>query len=53
MGLYAWARNLLPLVGGKTSNPQTRDLVLQLVERYLSNISNVSKTTFLSSFLCD
>ncbi|PON87381.1 hypothetical protein TorRG33x02_168730 [Trema orientale] len=35
VGLYAWARNLLPLVSGKSSNPQSRDLVLQLVERIL------------------
>lgn len=34
MGLYAWAHNILPLVCGKSSNPQSRDLVLQLVERY-------------------
>ncbi|EXB90880.1 hypothetical protein L484_011973 [Morus notabilis] len=36
VGLYAWARNLLPLVSGKSNNPQSRDLVLQLVERILS-----------------
>ncbi|KAH7516319.1 hypothetical protein FEM48_Zijuj10G0122500 [Ziziphus jujuba var. spinosa] len=36
VGLYAWSRNLLPLVSGKGSNPQSRDLVLQLVERILS-----------------
>lgn len=36
VGLHAWARNLLPLVSGKSSNPQSRDLVLQLVERILS-----------------
>ncbi|XP_040373718.1 uncharacterized protein LOC112197744 isoform X2 [Rosa chinensis] len=36
VGLYAWARNVLPLVCGKNSNPQSRDLVLQLVERILS-----------------
>ncbi|KAL1209804.1 hypothetical protein V5N11_026387 [Cardamine amara subsp. amara] len=34
VGLYSWAHNLLPLVG---SNPQTRDLILQLVEKILSN----------------
>ncbi|KAL9666715.1 hypothetical protein QQ045_001052 [Rhodiola kirilowii] len=34
VGLYAWAHNLLPIVGGKsTCNPQSRDLILQLVER--------------------
>lgn len=36
VGLYAWARNLLPVVSGKSGNPQSRDLVLQLVERILS-----------------
>ncbi|KAF3432157.1 hypothetical protein FNV43_RR26896 [Rhamnella rubrinervis] len=36
VGLYAWARILLPSVTGKGSNPQSRDLVLQLVERILS-----------------
>ncbi|PSR91062.1 Transmembrane protein [Actinidia chinensis var. chinensis] len=38
VGLYSWAHNLLPLVGGKSScNPQSRDLILQLVERILSS----------------
>ncbi|KAL7000930.1 hypothetical protein U1Q18_002082 [Sarracenia purpurea var. burkii] len=37
VGLYSWAHNLLPIVGGKsTCNPQSRDLILQLVERILS-----------------
>ncbi|KAE9584404.1 putative transmembrane protein [Lupinus albus] len=36
VGLYAWARNLLPIVNSKTGNPQSRDLVLQLVEKILS-----------------
>ncbi|PSR88145.1 Transmembrane protein [Actinidia chinensis var. chinensis] len=37
VGLYSWAHNLLPIVGGKSScNPQSRDLILQLVERILS-----------------
>ncbi|ESW30799.1 hypothetical protein PHAVU_002G183300 [Phaseolus vulgaris] len=36
VGLYAWARNLLPIVIGKSGNPQSRDLVLQLVEKILS-----------------
>ncbi|TQD90097.1 hypothetical protein C1H46_024335 [Malus baccata] len=36
VALHAWARNVLPLVCGKSSNPQSRDLVLQLVERILS-----------------
>lgn len=34
VGLYLWAHHTLPLVGGKSgSNPQTRDLILQVVER--------------------
>ncbi|OIT20810.1 PREDICTED: uncharacterized protein LOC109219694 [Nicotiana attenuata] len=37
VGLYLWAHHTLPLIGGKSgSNPQTRDLILQLVERILS-----------------
>ncbi|XAR72222.1 hypothetical protein NMG60_11018792 [Bertholletia excelsa] len=37
VGLYSWAHYLLPLVGGKSgSNPQSRDLILQSVERILS-----------------
>ncbi|KAL8157585.1 uncharacterized protein LOC141674535 [Apium graveolens] len=37
VGLYLWSHLVLPIVGGKQgSNPQTRDLVLQLVERILS-----------------
>ncbi|XP_017236060.1 uncharacterized protein LOC108209586 [Daucus carota subsp. sativus] len=37
IGLYLWSRIVLPIVGGKQgSNPQTRDLVLQLVERILA-----------------
>ncbi|KAF7808673.1 transmembrane protein 214-B-like [Senna tora] len=36
VGLYAWARNLLPIVSGKSVNPQSRDLILQLVEKILS-----------------
>ncbi|KAK7368540.1 hypothetical protein VNO80_10567 [Phaseolus coccineus] len=36
VGLYAWARNLLPIVIGKSGNPQSRDLVLQMVEKILS-----------------
>ncbi|KAA0041010.1 DUF2359 domain-containing protein [Cucumis melo var. makuwa] len=36
IGLYAWAHNLLPIVSGKSCNPQSRDLILQLVERILS-----------------
>ncbi|XP_062110149.1 uncharacterized protein LOC133821981 [Humulus lupulus] len=37
VGLYGWSRNLLPLVSGKSSNPQSRDLVLQLAERILAS----------------
>ncbi|KAH6802219.1 transmembrane protein of unknown function DUF2359 [Perilla frutescens var. frutescens] len=34
VGLYLWAHQILPILGGKSgSNPHTRDLVLQLVER--------------------
>lgn len=36
VGLYAWAHNLLPMVVSKSCNPQSRDLILQLVERILS-----------------
>ncbi|KAL2518839.1 Protein of unknown function DUF2359 [Abeliophyllum distichum] len=37
VGLYLWAHHILPILGGKSgSNPQSRDLVLQLVERILS-----------------
>ncbi|CAN4123331.1 unnamed protein product [Withania somnifera] len=37
VGLYLWAHHTLPLIGGKSgSNPQTRDLILQVVERILS-----------------
>ena len=36
VGLYAWSRNLLPIVVSKSGNPQSRDLVLQLVEKFLS-----------------
>ncbi|KAJ8556415.1 hypothetical protein K7X08_029806 [Anisodus acutangulus] len=37
VGLYLWAHHTLPLVGRKSgSNPQTRDLLLQGVERILS-----------------
>ncbi|XP_030496095.1 uncharacterized protein LOC115712030 [Cannabis sativa] len=36
VGLYGWSRNLLPLVSGKTNNPQSRDLVLQFAERILA-----------------
>ncbi|RYR64117.1 hypothetical protein Ahy_A03g010258 isoform B [Arachis hypogaea] len=36
VGLFAWSRNLLPIVTSKSGNPQSRDLVLQLVEKILS-----------------
>ncbi|KAL4586724.1 hypothetical protein LXL04_011368 [Taraxacum kok-saghyz] len=37
VGLYLWSHLILPIIGTKSgSNPQTRDLVLQLVERILS-----------------
>ncbi|XP_073298912.1 uncharacterized protein [Primulina huaijiensis] len=37
VGLYLWAHHILPILGGKSgSNPQCRDLVLQLVERILA-----------------
>ncbi|XP_065855870.1 uncharacterized protein [Euphorbia lathyris] len=37
VGLYSWAHNLLPIVNGKSSNPQSRDIILQLVEKILSS----------------
>ncbi|CAA3026094.1 Hypothetical predicted protein [Olea europaea subsp. europaea] len=37
VGLYLWAHHILPMLKGKlSSNPQSRDLVLQVVERILS-----------------
>ncbi|XVE91999.1 hypothetical protein REPUB_Repub01dG0059400 [Reevesia pubescens] len=36
VGLYMWAHHLLPIVGSKNCNPQSRDLILQLVEWILS-----------------
>ncbi|XP_073280422.1 uncharacterized protein [Primulina huaijiensis] len=37
VGLYLWAHHILPTLGGKSgSNPQSRDLVLQIVERIVS-----------------
>ncbi|KAK4797639.1 hypothetical protein SAY86_029965 [Trapa natans] len=36
VGLYMWVRVLLPLLGGKSCNPLSRDLMLQSVERILS-----------------
>ncbi|ESQ28127.1 hypothetical protein EUTSA_v10018292mg [Eutrema salsugineum] len=37
VGLLSWAHNLLPVVGNKNCNPQSRDLILQLVEKITSN----------------
>ncbi|GAA0166683.1 hypothetical protein LIER_21786 [Lithospermum erythrorhizon] len=38
VGLFAWAHFLLPLLSTKAyNNPQSRDLILQLVERILSS----------------
>ncbi|KAF8048579.1 hypothetical protein N665_2469s0001 [Sinapis alba] len=37
VGLLSWAHNMLPVVGNKNCNPQSRDLILQLVEKILSN----------------
>ncbi|CAE6020270.1 unnamed protein product [Arabidopsis arenosa] len=36
-GLLSWAHNLLPVVGNSDCNPQSRDLILQLVEKILSD----------------
>ncbi|XP_010245595.1 PREDICTED: LOW QUALITY PROTEIN: transmembrane protein 214-A-like [Nelumbo nucifera] len=36
VGMFAWVHNLLPIVNEKNCNPQSRDLILQLVERILS-----------------
>ncbi|OVA01699.1 Protein of unknown function DUF2359 [Macleaya cordata] len=36
VGMYTWVYNLLPIINGKSCNPQSRDLILQLVERILS-----------------
>ncbi|KAI7745800.1 hypothetical protein M8C21_007353 [Ambrosia artemisiifolia] len=36
VGLFMWAHLLLPVVCSKLCNPQSRDLILQLVERILS-----------------
>ncbi|OMO60655.1 hypothetical protein CCACVL1_23982 [Corchorus capsularis] len=36
VGLYLWAHHLLPVVGSKNCNPQSRDIILQLVEWILS-----------------
>ncbi|KAK6913541.1 Transmembrane protein 214 [Dillenia turbinata] len=38
VGLYMWIRMFLPLMSSKSScNPQSRDLILQLVEKILSS----------------
>lgn len=47
VGLYLWAHHILPILGGKSgSNPQSRDLVLQLVERFelFASLSNTHNT---------
>ncbi|KAF9674009.1 hypothetical protein SADUNF_Sadunf10G0083200 [Salix dunnii] len=36
VGLYSWGHNLLPIVNGKGSNPQSRDIILQSVEKILA-----------------
>ncbi|KAL5697356.1 hypothetical protein ACHQM5_030806 [Ranunculus cassubicifolius] len=36
VGMYAWVQNLFPVVSGKSCNTQSRDLVLQLLERFLA-----------------
>ncbi|MBA0607437.1 hypothetical protein Godav_019736 [Gossypium davidsonii] len=36
VGLYLWAHLLLPVLSSKNCNPQSRDLILQLVEWILS-----------------
>lgn len=36
VGLYMWIRVLFPMLSGKSVNPQSRDLILQLLERILS-----------------
>ncbi|PKU61457.1 uncharacterized protein LOC110105514 isoform X1 [Dendrobium catenatum] len=35
VGMHAWAHCLLPLISGKSGNPQTRGLALQLIESIL------------------
>ncbi|GAB4828651.1 hypothetical protein Ancab_018316 [Ancistrocladus abbreviatus] len=37
VGLYMWVHVLLPMLTGKSCNPLSRDLILQLVERILSS----------------
>ncbi|KAK9115774.1 hypothetical protein Sjap_014721 [Stephania japonica] len=36
VGMYLWVHFLLPMLDGKSCNPQSRDLILQLLERILS-----------------
>ncbi|XP_047317034.1 uncharacterized protein LOC124920571 [Impatiens glandulifera] len=36
VGLYAWANLLLPMINKPGFNPQSRDMILQLVERIIS-----------------
>ncbi|KAL9267207.1 Transmembrane protein 214-like protein [Drosera capensis] len=37
VGLYIWIQVLLPMLSGKSCNPKSRDLILQLVERTISS----------------
>ncbi|KAK9091572.1 hypothetical protein Sjap_024749 [Stephania japonica] len=37
VGMYTWSHSLLPMISGKSSNPHSRDLILQLVEMILSS----------------
>ncbi|KAF6163517.1 hypothetical protein GIB67_002522 [Kingdonia uniflora] len=36
IGMHLWVHVLVPIVTGKSCNPQSRDMILQLVERFLS-----------------
>ncbi|KAF5208096.1 transmembrane protein (Protein of unknown function DUF2359, transmembrane) [Thalictrum thalictroides] len=36
VGLYSWVHNLFPVISAKSCNTQSRDLILQLLERILS-----------------
>lgn len=50
MGLYMWVHFLLPMLSSKSScNPQSRDLILQLVERF-ETIVIISMSTHFSLF---
>lgn len=53
MGLYMWTRVLLPVLSSKSSNnPQSRDLILQLVERLDTIEINAYVFCSVSSALC-